>query len=68
MRHDMNNENMNSVEYLLSLSWYDLLIKMIYFLFIFTIAAFLVSVLLGLMIVLIGLTMGLIGLGTMGLL
>ena len=60
MRHDMNNENMNSMEYLLSLSWYDLLIKMIYFLFIFTIAAFLASVLLGLMIVLIVLTMGLL--------
>lgn len=60
MRHDMNNESMNSVEYLLSLSWYDLLIKMIYFLFIFTIAVFLVAVLLGLMIVLIVLTMGLL--------
>ena len=60
----MNNENMNSVEYLLSLSWGDLLIKMVYFFFIFTIAAFLASVLLGLlivlMIVLIGLTMGLL--------
>ena len=52
---------MNSVQYLLSLSWGDLLKKMVYFFFILTIAVFLVSVLffaLGLMIGLIALMIG----------